>query len=167
MPDRNHVVVGGLCLPLDVEHLESLPVDPGGVIRFDFAYRHIRFAVRYDEHQAGGVVKVVGDAGPMPFTAESPAARAGLNQIMAAANDLLPARFHLSAGRILLGGETAVDRPATAAKLITAVATLVVPAVPYLDLVAIYVRPPLDPTKPGEAALRPEWRRRPRGTAKP
>lgn len=161
MPQPNHVVVGGLCLPLDVEALESLPVNPGGVIRFDFSYRNIRFAIRYDELDHGGLVKVVGDTGPMPFSAEAPAARAGLSQIMLAANDHLGPRFRLAAGRILLGNEITVERPVTATKLIGAVASLLVPATPYLDLIAIYLRPPLEPAKPREPALRPEWRRKP------
>ncbi len=166
MPDRKHVVIGGLCLPLDVEALESLPVDPGGLIQFDFAYQNIRFAVRYAEGETDGILKIVGDVGPLPFSAEAPAARAGLVQIVLAANDVLESRFRLVDGRILLGAETNIDRPVTATKLIAAVAAALITAQPYLDLISVYIRPPLAAAAPGEAALRPEWRRKPIASGK-
>lgn len=159
MSHPKHVVVGGLCLPLDVEALKSLPVEPGGVMTFDFAFRSIRFAVRYEEGPDGGSLRLVGDLGPMPFTAESPAARAGLAAIVLEAADLLGPSFRQAEGRILLGREITIDRPATASKLIAAVAGILVPAIPYLDLIAVYIRPPLALSAPGERALRPEWRR--------
>lgn len=159
MSHPKHVVVGGLCLPLDVEALTSLPVEPGGVMTFDFVFRSIRFAVRYEEGQENGSLRLAGDLGPMPFTAESPAARAGLATIVLEAADLLGPSFRLAGGRILLGREFTIDRPVTACKLIAAVASMLVPAIPYLDLIAVYIRPPLAPAAPGERALRPEWRR--------
>lgn len=161
MPDPKHVVIGGLCLPLDVETLESLPVNPAGLIQFDFSYRSIRFAVRYAEREADGQIKIVGDAGPLPFSAEAPAARAGLVQIMLEANDVLGPRFRLADGRILLGAEMIIAPPMTATKLIGVVASVVLPAIPYLDLIAVYIRPPLAPAAPGVPALRPEWKRKP------
>lgn len=160
MPDPKHVVIGGLSVPLDVEALESLPVNPGGLIQFDFSHRHILFAIRYQEQETDGLLRIVGDAGPLPFSAEAPAARAGLVQIMLEANDVLGHRFRLADGRILLGAEMIIDRPVTATKLIGAVAQVLVPAIPYLDLIAVYIRPPLAPAAPGQPALRPEWKRK-------
>lgn len=160
MSDPKHIVVGGLCLPMDVEALESLPVNPGGVMKFDFVFRFIRFAARYEETTEGGHVKLVGDVGPLPFTAEAPAARAGLAQIVLEASDVLGPSFRFTQGRIVLGRDFAIERPVTASKLIGTVATFLVPAIPYLDLIALYIRPPLAPAKPGEPALRPEWRRK-------
>lgn len=153
-----HLVVGGFCLPLDIEALESLPVNPGGVFQFDFVFHDIRFALRYEEHEEHGSLRMVGDVGPMPFSAESPAARAGLNQIAAAANQVLAARFRITLGRVVLGMEETVERPLTATKLIAQVAAVLVPAIPYLDLIAVYIRPPLAPARRGEPALRKEWR---------
>lgn len=161
-PER--VVTGGLGPPLDVEALEALPVDAGGLIQFDFAFRSIRFVARYQEHPAeggsGGRLKLAGDVGPVPFTAEAPAARAGLAQIVLDAADLLGPSFRFIDGRIVLANQFDIEHPVTASKLISVAARFLVPAIPYLDLIAVYLRPPLAPHQPGEAALRPEWRRK-------
>jgi hypothetical protein len=132
---------------------------PGGILQFDFTYRHIRFACRYQDDENGGILRLAGDAGPLPYTAESPAARAGLGTIVADANDLLGPTFRFSQGRILLIASCPVSRPLTASAVVAAVAAVLLPATPYLDLISVYVRPPCAPAKPGESALRPEWRR--------
>lgn len=157
MPDAQQLSLGGIALPLDFEALESLPVAPGGAIQFDFAYRQVPFVCRYDE--ASGTLRLAGDVGPLPFTAESPAARSGLGHIVVDANDLLGPTFRFSQGRILLSGATPVPKPLTATHVIAAAAAILIPATPYLDLISVYVRPPLAPHKPGESPLRPEWRR--------
>ncbi|CAA7612828.1 hypothetical protein [Magnetospirillum sp. UT-4] len=155
-----HVVIGGICLPMDLESMETLPLDAGGVSKFDFVYRGIHVAVRYQEEGEASHAKLVADVGPMPFTAESPAARSGLGQIMVSANDALGACFRLTpAGRILLGGDITVVRPVTATHLFSAVATFLARATPYLDLIAVFVSPPLAGEAEG-GALRPEWHRR-------
>lgn len=154
------VNLGGITLPLDIDGLETLPVSPGGIIQFDFAWRHIRFVCCYQEGEDGGMLRLDGDVGPLPFTAESPAARAGLGQIVAAANDVLGSTFHLSQGRILLAAGEKVQRPLTATHVVAAASSILIPVLPYLDLIAVYIRPPMAPARPGESALRPEWRRR-------
>lgn len=151
--------LGGTPLPLDIEVLETLPVTAGGVIQFDFVYRDILFAARYE--QADGALTLAGDCGPLPYTAESPHARAGLGHIVVDANTVLGQTFLFRHNRIFLNASVPVSPPVTATHVISAVATLLVPAIPYLDLIAVYIRPPLAAAKPGESALRPEWRRRP------
>lgn len=158
MPEAKILNLGGIPLPLDIDALETLPVAAGGMIKFDFVHRDIRFAARYD--QADGMLALTGDCGPLPYTAESPHARAGLGYIVVEANDVLGRTFQFSQSRILLTASTPVMAPVTATHVMAAIAAILVPALPYLDLIAVYIRPPLAPTKPGESALRPEWRRR-------
>lgn len=160
MAPPDTLIIGGICLPLDLEQMESLPLHPGGVVQFDFVHRGIRFGIRYGEEAGGTHVRLVGDVGPMPFSAEAPAARAGLGQIIMAANDALGPVFRLVDGRILLGTEFTVEAPLTAIRLISGVARALIPAIPYLDLIAVYLRPPMDGPNPGRGGLRPEWRRR-------
>lgn len=160
MPDPKRLTLGGPALPLDIDSLEAaLPFD-GGLIQFDFTFRGTRFAVRCEEgHGTDGSpadarLRVVGDVGPMPFSAESPTARAGLSAIILHANGLLGRVFRLTeANRIVLGTETDLPLPVTATRLVTALARFLIPAAGYLDLVGVYVQP-------GGAALKPEWRRR-------
>ena len=52
-----------------------------------------------------------------------------------------------------------MPRPLTATVLVTAATNFLIPARPYLDLIAEVVRPPLAPAKPGESSVRPGWRR--------
>ncbi|OAN60956.1 hypothetical protein [Magnetospirillum moscoviense] len=160
MSEIKHVVIGGMYLPLDVEALESLPINPGGVIQFTFLYANISFAARYDEGEHGGRLRLVGDVGPLPYSAESPEARAGLAQIIRAANDVLGPCFRTAQGRILLGADASIARPVTAVSLIAQVAASLIPAKPYLDVISVYVRPPLEMARPGTSSVRPEWRRR-------
>lgn len=179
MSEAKQLNLGGTFLPMDIEAIETLPVTAGGTIQFDFAYRNIRFVARYQDNEAGhdgearqdnatgGALKLVGDLGPLPFTAESPAARTGLGFIVVHANDLLGSTFRFTNSRILLSTVVDVARPVTATNVISAVASVLIPAAPYLDLIAVYVRPPLAPARPGESALRPEWRKaRPSRAAK-
>lgn len=160
MAEPKKLTMGGIALPLDIDSLETLPIPPGGVIQFDFTYRFIRFTCRYQNDEGGGTLRLAGDVGPLPFTAESPAARAGLGQIVIEANDLLGPTFRFSQGRILLVAGEPVHPPLTASHVIAAAATILIPAAPYLELISVYVRPPLAPARPGESALRPEWRGR-------
>lgn len=160
MAEAKKFTLGGVALPLNVDGLEQLPVSPGGIIQFDFSWRNIRFTCRYQEGETGGgVLRVAGDCGPLPYTAESPAARTGLGQIVVDANDVLGPTFRFSQGRILMVAAEPVSPPLTATHVVTSAVTILLPATPYLDLIAVYVRPPLEPAKPGDSPLRPEWRR--------
>lgn len=161
MPEAKKFTLGGIALPMDIESLEALPVPPGGIIQFDFTWHQLHVACRYQNGGNGGVLRLAADVGPLPFTAESPTARAGLVRIAAAANDLLGPTFRVSQGRMLLVASEPVQPPLTATHVVAAAAAMLIPVVPYLDLISLYVRPPLAMTRPGESALRPEWRRRP------
>lgn len=161
MSNAPRFIIAGkeLCLGPD----GKAPSLADGPLQFDFTYRSIRFAARYDQCPLGlGTLKLVGDCGPMPFSAESPQARITLGTILAEANDVLGPVFKVTQGRILVGGESELDAPLTAVSLVAASAAFLLPVDPYLDLLAIVVRPPLEPHKPGEPALRAEWRRRAR-----
>lgn len=147
-------------IPADLAAMEVLPLNSAGLFQCDFVYRDIHFAARYEGKDESGHMRLAGDVGPMPFSAESPAARAGLARIIVRANDHLGPVFRLVHGRVTMGGGRDLAGPVTPSDLMAAVAAILIPAVPYLDLMAMYVRPPLAPTKAGESAVRPEWRRR-------
>jgi hypothetical protein len=146
---------------LDAEGSHALPVC-GEVAKFDFGFRDIRFVGQVDPRPNGTHLKLVGDVGPMPFSAESLAARAGLARIIAASGDVLGGHpLRVNQGRILAGVEADLGQPITATALVAAVALFLVRLSPYLDLIAVYVRPPLASARPGEPAIRAEWRRAP------
>ncbi len=132
-------------------------------IQFDFVFADIRFACRCEDGPSDGdgeaQLKVVGDAGALPFTAESPGGRAALAAIIAAGNDHLGPVFKVTQGRKLVGTECDLRRPVTATGLMSTVVAFVLPTRPYLDLIAEVVRPPMQAAKPGENPLRPAWRR--------
>ncbi|MDO8605370.1 MAG: hypothetical protein Q7R40_02430 [Phaeospirillum sp.] len=158
--------LGGKALPVDLHTVwtdddgKALTVGDG-LIQFDFGYRNIRVVGRMEQALGSAHLKLVGDLGPMPFSAESPTARAGLARIIDAANaDLGGSLFRVTLGRVLLGSDIDVPVPVTATGLVTSVAGFLLPTLPYLELIAMYIRPPLATSRPGESAVRPEWRRR-------
>lgn len=170
MSKSNAFSLGGMSLPLDIdavlEGAEAPPLSLGdGPVAFDFGFRFVRFAGRMEQEGTSVQLKLVGDLGPMPFSAESPAARSGLARIVDAGNAVLGGgSFRINQGRILLGGELVVPTPVSAVRLVSAVTRFLAPAIPYMELIAMYVRPPLAPARPGESAVRPEWRKaKPRG----
>lgn len=165
MQQISRFTLGGRTLPLDLHNVwvdaAGLPLTVAdGPIAFDFIFRDIRFAGRYEQNGEDALLKLRGDAGPMPFTAEAGAARFGLARIVEAACDLLGPMFRIDQGRILIRTERAIKAPVTACTLVAAVAEALLPAAPYLELITVYVRPPMSPAKRGESAVRPEWRRR-------
>ena len=166
MSEAKTFTLGGKKLPVDLHTVwtdddgQTLTMSDG-IVQFDFGYRQIRFAGRLEQTEGKAHLKLVGDLGPMPFSAESTAARAGLARIIEAANAHLGAGlFRVTQGRILLGDDLTIEIPVSATGLMTPVTGFLLSAEPYLELIALYIRPPLAATKRGESAVRPEWRRR-------
>lgn len=159
MPSAKRLSLGGVELPLDIDAVDALPLG-GGTAKFDFVYRGIRFAAQCVEGDGAATLKVVGDIGRMPFSAEAPAARSGLSHIIMHANGLIRNTFRLAGERILVGGEASVATPVTATALLAAVAGMLIPVSPYLDLAAVYF-------EPGGDRLKPEWRVRARPAGAP
>ena len=111
MSKSNGFSLGGITLPLDIdavlEGAEAPPLSLGDVpVAFDFGFRFVRMAAKLEQSGSSAQLKLVGDMGPMPFSAESPAARAGLARIVDSGNSVLGnGTFRIAQGRILLGGE--------------------------------------------------------------
>ncbi|MBI3444975.1 MAG: hypothetical protein HY055_06365 [Magnetospirillum sp.] len=168
MSKAKSFTLGGKALPLDMDSMlgeaDSAPLSLAeGAIAFDFGFRFIRFVGKIEEIGGSARLKLVGDLGPMPFSAESTSARGGLLRIVDAGNAVLGAgTFRVTQGRILLGHDLALPMPVTAVGLVSEVSCFLVPALPYMELIALYIRPPLAPARVGESAVRPEWRRSPR-----
>lgn len=150
MPNSKRFFLGGIELPLDIDTVEALPAS-GGVMEFDFSYRDVSFAAKCIETDGSAVITVVGNVGRLPYSAEAPAARSGLSHIIMHANGLLGRIFRLTGERIMLHGEAAVQTPVSATHLLSAIAGLLIPVSPYLDLAAVYF-------EPGGERLKPEWR---------
>lgn len=148
MSKPKRLSLGGAELPIDIDSVDRLPT--GGTTQFDFTYRGILFAGKCTATEESATIKIVGDVGPMPYTAEAPAARSGLSHIIMHANGLLGRVFRLAGDRILVGGEATVT-PVNATRLLAVIARVLIPVSPYLDLAAVYY-------EPGGAGLRPEWR---------
>ncbi len=174
MTSTRFLSIGGQALPL-VPPSAGIDAAEKGVadiemtlspITFDFVYRDIRMRGRCVPGERDATLRVVGDIGPLPFTAESPDGRSALWTIIEDANLLFedPAAagpFRVTDGRVMLVMERPLTLPVSAVGLVAGIAALLIPIRPYLDLMAEIIRPPLQPVRPGESPLRPEWRRRP------
>jgi len=167
MSKSKSFTLGGKALPVDLHNVCWVETDAEALtlgdtqVAFDFNYHLIRFACRLDQVEGKAHLKLAGDLGPMPYSAESTVARLGLTRIIEAGNEALgDSRFRLVQGRVVLGGDLVVPVPVSAVGLVTEASRFLVPSLPYLDLIAIYLRPPLaPPSRPGDPVLQPEWRK--------
>ncbi len=166
-----HITLRGFTLPLDGVPLDvSDMIDQRGEamatamapIKFDFVYADIRVSCRCDQQDGGGShLRILGNAGVLPYTAESPSARAAIHAIVEAANQVLGPTFRLTNGHILMSGERTLPPPVNATALVSEVVRFLVPAKPYLSVIADVVRPPMAPAEGGDTQpVRLEWRRR-------
>jgi hypothetical protein len=145
----------------------KLPFDEGGGtekierrdFNFRFSYRQIPFAAQYRAERDPSKIDIVGDIGPMPFSAESALARIELQTVLDAANAHLGEIFRIIEGRIQIVGEAMVTPPVTAVGLITAITHFLLKRRPYLETIEVFLLPPGDVKASGEASLRPGWRR--------
>lgn len=154
MSNTKRFALGGIELPADIDALEALP-SSGGLLTFDFTYRGIRFTGDCKDQGDGTArLKLAGDIGPVPFSAEAPAARVGMAHITMHANNLLGQRFRLAGGRLLFSGMADCPAPVNATALVAAAAGILIPAAPYFELLSVYMDPGV--------GIRAEWLRSPR-----
>jgi len=162
MSEPKLITIGGQSIPLDLDNLTEDAYKLGtslAPVEFAFTYVGVRFACRSELIDSdAAVLRLAGDVGPLPFSAESRRGRAAIQAIVDEAGNTLGPLFKLTRGRIMVGGDRPLAAPITAAVLVTAVASFMLPIRPYLDILAEVVRPPMQPAKPGESPLRPEWR---------
>lgn len=151
------LVIGNQVLPLDIHAVAAdangnlLEVTWEGPVRFQFDHMGWLVEARLNETDAARL-DLSADLGPLPFTAEARAERADLQAIVDAANAHLGRVLEVTAERrirLVSGGSVAL--PLTAVSLIAAVARLLAPVTPYLELLAVFLRPP--------GGSGPAWRR--------
>ena len=165
MSDTKTLVFGGQTIPIDMGAFVT--AEAGALsrrlapIKFNFAYAGIRFVCHCEDTGEILSLALIGDVGPLPFTAESPNGRAALMAIIDETNAEFGPVLKIGRGRILLAHDCTLPRPLTATTLVAAACTFLIPARPYLDLIGEIVRPPLAAAKPGESAIRQAWRRMP------
>lgn len=147
MDTSYRLVVGNQILPLDIHAVAAdaagnlLEISWNGPIGFRFDYLGWEIAARLLEDGPASLV-LTANLGPMPFTAEARGERADLQAIVDAANASLGPRLEVTAERrIVLTASGGVDVPLTAVSLIAAVARMLLPVTPYLELLAVFLRP--------------------------
>lgn len=116
----------------------------GQPIQFSFVHRGVLVAVTVEE--VGGVrrVRLFGNLGLLPYSAESRERRAGALQVLQAAAQTLNGRFRVTSDqKILLTCEADLpsDLVLTPPNLLARVTAMLVAAKPYLDLLTLYVTP--------------------------
>lgn len=121
-----------------------------GPVNFSFQYKGFLFAGRTETAQEGTRLRLHAHLGNLPYSAESGYARANAAAIVAAASRKLGGRVVVSPSqRIFLIDEREFDQPLTPVLLVTTTTRLVLEAKPYLELLAVVVKPPA----PGRRAV--------------
>lgn len=161
------LLLGDRILPLDMQALavdecgDMVTVDCSFPLRFGFVIHGVPFAAVLDESDEGIGLSLLGELGPMPYSAEAVQARVNLHAVIDAANEHLGPHLEVSNdGRMLLHRRAIIRGPLTAVNIISAIARLLLPSAGYLECVAAFVRPPALAAKQGESAVLPEWRNR-------
>ncbi|MBI4969176.1 MAG: hypothetical protein HZC25_13755 [Rhodospirillales bacterium] len=139
-----------LDLPLDTQTvpipLHRLGVDDQGrviqrerqgPVRFQFDYKGMTFDGVLDDRPDSAQLTLSLDFGPLPFSAKSPQARFNLARVMEVAKEKVGSDLSLSKDEEILFSRTVnLEPPVSAASLVTAIATAILPAEPFLELVA-------------------------------
>lgn len=147
-------------LPLELRALVGRDGAGGDVLGLDFTFTFmsVAFNGRFESGQGGGTLTLSATLGPLPFSAESPAARAALLAIVDAAGRHLGA-FHIApGGKIALASRIPMTAPVSADALIAAIVAALVRWKPYFTVIFAYLVPP-DETAPGTSRVRSSWRR--------
>lgn len=146
MENSFQFVLGRQVLPLDIHAIAAdaeghlLKVTWDGPVRFRFDYDGwLVEAVLIED--ATTRLELSADLGAMPFTAEARSERASLQAVVDAGNGHLGGLFLVTRDRrIRLSLAGVVDGPLTAVGLVATVARLLLPATPYLELLAVFLR---------------------------
>jgi len=113
---------------------------------FSFEYQGVVFQVVASPKDQGTSIRFRAILGNLPYTSEHPVARRHATMIIYAASKVLGGRVRLSSRQhIALIDDIWVSEPMTPVLLLSQAAKLLVGAKPYLELLAVYVRPPMAP----------------------
>lgn len=104
-------------------------------INFRFVWHHMGCVARVDKTDKGLRLRLVGDLGPVPFSAESPETRGRLLELARWSTRSAGCRFAVSPRRRLnLLGELPVGEPLTGAAILSAAVRFLVDVKPYVAL---------------------------------
>ena len=110
-------------------------VTPAPPIDFRFVWHHMGYVARVDKTDKGLRLRLVGDLGPVPFSAESPEARGRLLELARWSTRSAGCRFAVSPRhRLNLLGELPVAEPLTGASILSAAVRFLVDVKPYVAL---------------------------------
>lgn len=127
LPDMNMVLA-------DAEQsLTRLAPEPP--INFQFKWQGIAFAARVDNTDAGLRLRLVGDLGPVPFSAENAPGRDRLLSLVQWADADGACRFVVGRRQHLnLLGDARIAAPLTGTSIIATATNFLLQARPYIDL---------------------------------
>lgn len=129
-----------LAPPLDLDRFgASFGLGPGrssGPLAFRFCFKEVPFAAQIEQRQDRAALKLAGDLGTLPFSAENPRRRRRLRRVLAAARHAAGVRWEITGDHhIRVAGETLLDLPLTPMAVIAAATALLLLSRPYLELI--------------------------------
>jgi hypothetical protein len=145
MPITHHLPSGTEKLPIPLQRLKIdadgnlVHQSVDGPVRFEFSFRDIAFTAQFEERDGAAQLRLVGDLGNLPFSAEARIARHNILAIVKAANQVTGESFYVTEqGRLLLRRAAMLENPVTGPGLITGVVSALHMINEYLDLVMMF-----------------------------
>jgi hypothetical protein len=140
-----HLPSGAETLPIPLQRLKIdadgklVHQSVDGPVRFEFSFRDIAFTAQFEERDGAAQLRLVGDLGNLPFSAEGRIARHNILAIVKSANQVTGDSFHVTEqGRLLLRRAAMLENPVTGSGLITGVISALHMINAYLDLVMMF-----------------------------
>lgn len=139
----------------DLSELLCVEVSP---LDFSFIYGGLSYQVRYISQGTEGVMSMMARVGPLPYSTESYQARSDLQVIMQEANKKLDCAFCLKGSDLYLHSHRNVAGSLTSSGILGASVQQILPLLPYLELIFLYLIPP-EYLEEKDIALHQKWRR--------
>jgi hypothetical protein len=104
-------------------------------LAFGFSYRELPYTATIERQESASVLRIVGNFGPLPYSAEGARPRRRTLQAMAAAKSDTGLDWHLSPTQeIIVAGEVTLQNPLTPSAMIAGVVGLLLRADAYTGL---------------------------------
>jgi hypothetical protein len=127
--------LGGFALPLELDRGEPFGDGAQRPVAFRFTFREVPFSCTAERRDGQPVLTLTGDFGALPYTAEDPERRRSIQAIVSAAGQRSGLDWQVTPQQqVIVRGGISLALPLTPVALILGAVTLLLRALPFLEL---------------------------------